>query len=625
MSKKIVVKAGKAELVLEKSEKLVGIKSKQPEELREKGVERQVLRHLGGFKVVEVAANNAAEADTRLDELRQQREVEVGTHVYHTEGNRRPIVPTGEIYITFEPSMSQEEIDIVLDEFKLECVEVRDGNICIARTTKDSKNPLKVAHALQATSMVRRAEPDLDTLLDEYFDKPQDDLFSHMWHLDNSGRVVDANWPLKAGADAKVVDAWQRLGDYGSSSVRLAVIDNGFDMSHPDYKDKVVAPFDLWSNSDKIIQNDPSFTHGTPCASIAIAAANGNGIVGAAPNAQFMPVSGTSFSLRATEQMFNYCIDHSADVISCSWGTTDARFALSPLKERAIARAASKGRGGKGAVICFAVGNEDLDYVNFYAAHPDVIAVAACTSKDQHASYSNRGPEVTVCAPSNGDWPVIAARAAWDEGVPWETGDYRYWRDGKPRGEANKYKHFGGTSSACPLVAGVCALILSANPDLTARQVKEVLTSTADKIGSPDEYDERGHSHKYGYGRVNADRAVAEAIRRREGKAPVKEVEDKVQTGRGIFRFSVARQPARGFGVQVGVYAEYGNVLIAVEQLQQRYDLPVVVSINELRSRTVYKIVLGAFDDISDARSLRNRVDNDGIDEAFVRKIADLE
>jgi len=122
-------------------------------------------------------------------------------------------------------------------------------------------------------------------------------------------------------------------------------------------------------------------------------------------------------------------IDNGADVISCSWGTTDSAFDLNPMKIAAISKAAREGRNGKGCVILFAVGNDDLDYVSYYAAHPDVIAVAATTSKDEHADYSNRGREVTICAPSNGDWPITAARASWDEGISWETGEYRWWRD----------------------------------------------------------------------------------------------------------------------------------------------------------------------------------------------------
>ena len=115
-------------------------------------------------------------------------------------------------------------------------------------------------------------------------------------------------------------------------------------------------------------------------------------------------------------------------------------------------------------------------------------------------------------APSNGDWPIIAARANWDEGTSVRgDGDFKYWADGKSRGD--KYKHFGGTTGSVSIVAGVCGLILSVNPYLTSKEVKEILILTADKIGDPSEYI-NGHSLKYGFGRVNALNAVKEAQKR---------------------------------------------------------------------------------------------------------------
>ena len=71
--------------------------------------------------------------------------------------------------------------------------------------------------------------------------------------------------------------------------------------------------------------------------------------------------------------------------------------------------------------------------------------------------------------------------------------------------------NFTGTSSACPLVAGVCSLVLSANPNLTATEVREIIKTTARKIGSESEYD-HGHSKQYGHGCVNAEAAVAFAL-----------------------------------------------------------------------------------------------------------------
>ncbi len=615
---KLTIKNGNGELTLKKSQSLVGLKTKEDKD--QEFVDKHIYKNLGGFEVVTLnqGENNL---DDALDEVRGKDEVELGTHVYFTEGSNRPLVPTGEIYITFEEGVDESEQKIVLEEYALELVERRDDNRIIAKVTANSPNPIKVANFLQAISLVKMAEPDLDTMLDEYaFTAPHDDLVDHQWHLENNGFVADVDYRLRKGADAKIVDAWRRLGNTGSNKVTIAVIDNGFDLTHPDLKGKVTKPFDLWNQSSSLLQGDSRFTHGTPCASVALAASNGQGMVGAAPQARFMPISGTSFSARSTEQMFDYCIDKGADIISCSWGTTDANFRLNRIKEEAIARAARKGRKGKGCVILYAVGNDDLDFVNFYAAHPDVIAVAASTSQDSYASYSNRGREVSICAPSNGDWPILAARAWWDEGLNWESGNYKYWRDGRSRGK--HYKHFGGTSSSTPLVAGICALILSANPDLTAKEVKDILQKTADKIGSPSEY-RNGHSVKYGYGRVNAGRAVAEALRRKETKAPPKEVENTVSNGQGLFLFDVQKQTPSGYGVQIGAFYEYGNVLIQVEKLRRKFGEKTVVSINELNGRTVYKVVVGAYSSKSQAQQLQKRMKDAG-QGGFLRNLKDL-
>lgn len=629
---KIKVKIGKRELKLAKSKKLVGLKRNpqfnEPDKNFQNSsfVKTSVYDSLGGFNVVSLDKAGKS-LDKKLDEVREYDAVEVGTHVYYADGSNRMLVPTGEIYITFQEGVSEEEQELVLDEYELEMVRRKSNEQIVAKVTFRSKNPLKVAAELEQFSLVRVVEPDMDAVVDEYdFVEPADDLLDHMWHLKNYGFVADANWRLKKDADSKVVDAWKRIGNLGSREVVIAVIDNGFDLSHPDLKSKVFKPWDLWSQSTQVQHGDPRFTHGTPCASVALAASNGVGMVGAAPNAKFMPVSGTSFSLRATEEMFEYCVKTGADIISCSWGSTDPTFSLSSVKEEVLADAATNGRDGKGCVILFAVGNDSKDYVNYYSAHPDVIAVAATTSKDEHASYSNRGREVTVCAPSNGDWPIIAARAWWDEGVHWETGAFKFWRDGKERGTAGMYKHFGGTSSATPLVAGICGLMLSVNPDLTSKQVREILIKTADKIGSPLEYDSSGHSLKYGYGRVNADKAVKEALRFKDeslGTTPPV-IEEPIKKGRGIFQFNVKRQAPEGFGVQIGAFAEYGNVLIQAEKLQKKYDLPIIVSINELEGRTVYKIVVGAFANKSDASNLLRKM-KDSNQNGFIRAIKDLE
>ncbi len=635
-NKKIVIQTGKGKLKLKKSKELVGLKFARKKARAEKkqAVEKKILDHLGGFQLVALH-EKGQNLDKALDKLRAENDVELGTHVYVAEGSTRPMVPTGVIYVFFEEGVSLEEQALVFDEYRLEVVERRSDTEVVVRVTPQSPNPIKVAAYMQKLSLVRRAEPDLDTLVDEYDEDiilPSDPLLADQWYFNNKGVVPSANYPVKRGADARIVKAWERLGNMGSPRVTIAVIDNGFDPNHPDLAAKIYKPYDLWTRSSRLTQGDPRFTHGTSCASIALAASNGRGIVGVAPNARFMPVSGTSFSLQATEEMFDYCIRNGADIISCSWGTTDPAYDLSPIKEAAIAKAARQGRNGKGCVILFAVGNDDLDYISYYAAHPDVIAVAACTSRDTIASYSNRGPEVWVCAPSNGDWPLIAARASWDQGTSLRgPGEFRYWIDGKNRG--NQYKHFGGTSGATPLVAGIVALMLSANPDLTAREVKEILKITADKIGPSWEYT-NGHSRKYGYGRVNAERAVAEALRRRSTQpqpeptptprptTPTPQPAPAASAGK-LYRLDVNRQAARGWGVQMGVFKEFKNVLIQAASWRKQFKQPLIIYITSMQGQPAFKLVLGQFDNIDEARALLSKVKAAG-QQGFLRKLSDF-
>ena len=607
MGKTHTVRIGGQRVELRKSEQLVGLQGETQPIAATPLTEASTLPRLGGFEVLPVEE----QADAQLDALRAHPQVARGTHVYHPVGSQKPVVATGRLILEFHPGTSPAEQQLVLDEYHLTVVDRRSPELLIAAVSARSPNPIKVAEQLGGIGLLRSVEPDLDTPLDEYaFRRPQDELFSQQWHLENGGIIPDVNYPIKRGADAKVVNAWRRLDGAGDGRVTIAVIDNGFDLSHPDLKDKVVKPYDFWNDSAKIEQGNADFTHGTPCASVALAADNGNGIVGAAPNARFMPLHGTSFSLEATEQLFDYCIANGADIISCSWGTVDSRFQLNSLKKAAIAKAARQGRNGKGCVILFAAGNENLDYLNYYAQHPDVIAVAASTSRDEHALYSNRGPQLAVCAPSNGDWPILAARAWWDKGTSLRgPGAFRFYADGFNRGD--RYKHFGGTSSATPLVAGICALMLSANPDLTAREVKQILMLTADKIGQGWEYN-RGRSLKYGAGRVNAERAVAEALRRakkttggnggrpQDEDRPDDRPKDKpgkptpvVSRTEGLFSFNVKPQPARGFGVQIGVFAQYGNVLREAAKLQAITGLNNTVAISNFQGRTVYKLIAG--------------------------------
>jgi subtilisin family serine protease len=143
--------------------------------------------------------------------------------------------------------------------------------------------------------------------------------------------------------------------------------------------------------------------------------------------------------------------------------------------------------------------------VSDFAAHPDGICITASNSLDKRSSYSFYGPTAHNCAPTNGD-----------DGVGITTATVELTPDGRTA-SLTYTSGFGGTSSAAPLCAGICALMLTANPNLTLADIKNILRQSADRIGSPGEYDAGGHSDYYGYGRVNALRAVQMAAAMRSG------------------------------------------------------------------------------------------------------------
>jgi hypothetical protein len=219
-----------------------------------------------------------------------------------------------------------------------------------------------------------------------------------------------------------------------------------------------------------------------------------------------MPVRTSGWlSDQSIVDLFQYAIDNHADVISCSWSAAALNFPLSAKINGIIHKAATQGRfNGKGCVILFAAGNGNspLDgekdgriYHQGFALHPDVIAVGASNSRDERSSYSNYGPELTLCASSNG-YPgrgIVTTDRSGTKG--YSSGDYT--------------SDFGGTSSSTPLAAGLAALILSINSDLTSAEVKRIMMETADKIDQENGQYVDGHSPWYGHGRINAHRAVA--------------------------------------------------------------------------------------------------------------------
>ena len=517
----IAIQRGGEEVVLTKSKDVIAVKrtqvhgtgpllavAKSPDRFASLRLDQERSpRGLELFRVDPAACNGA------MEELRKNSpDVAWCSHVYHSPGDLYGMmIPTDGIYVELDPGADDETINALLDLHGLELIPDAAGepNAFVMRLTSQStENPLKIANALRESSAVALAEPDLAVLGRLTIYRPTDDLFPDQWHLENLG-----GFGLTAGADVSAPQAWDI--SRGDPDITVAVIDDGFDIGHPDF----ASPGKIRSQRDFGQGDvDPSpvtarDNHGTACAGVAVADDNGSGVVGIAPECGLMPIrwSGTVSDDDIREQ-FDHARVNGADVISCSWGVNTGLYTLSTSMKRSINRAATQGRDGKGCVIVFAAGNDSHDIDDpprtraGFAIHPDVIAVAASNSRDRQSDYSNFGDQIWVCAPSSGAGGLGIVTTDRRGSSGYQSGDY------------TTVRRFGGTSSATPLVAGICALMLSVNPDLTAEEVKEILKDTAEKIDPQHgNYDQNGHSRIFGFGRVNAHRAVEEVVRRRRG------------------------------------------------------------------------------------------------------------
>ncbi|MDA2385400.1 S8 family serine peptidase [Bacillus cereus] len=420
------------------------------------------------------------------------------------------LVLTNDILVKFAPSMSVEERQRICEKLNCVLVENNDESASLIRVLDPHEDaPLDIANKLYEEKNVEYAEPNmLQAAKYASITPPQDSLFVNQWHLHNTGQGGG-----KVGADVNALKAWEIT--QGSPNISIVVIDSGVDRTHPD----LIANMNPgWDFDNEDLDASPDFSsdwnaHGTACAGVIAGSLDGKGIVGIAPKCKIMPIKAAGL-LTSTqwERAFKLAAQH-GDIISCSWS-----MAPTQTLEEAIRKAAKQ--GSKGIPIFFATGNDGIDSISFPASLKETIAVGASTNKDVRSGYSQFGEGIDFLAPSCPSIIKVGSsrRMVESEGTRMiETtdvqGEFGYnqsqdiTQDYCKAHDANT--GFGGTSSATPLAAGVGALILSVNPNLKAEQVREIMRKSAVKIDTANaNYDENGWSEKYGYGRIDAEKAV---------------------------------------------------------------------------------------------------------------------
>ena len=367
--------------------------------------------------------------------------------------------------------------------------------------TSETGGALFLAEALRAKRGVLSAEPQLAKQQQKRF-LPNDPMFANQWHLRNTGQNGGT-----AGTDVNVTNVWDA---YRGTGVMIGIVDDGLQITHPDLSANVNTQIDWDFNYN---DGDPSPNtsydyHGTACAGVAAGRGNNSlGVSGAAFEATLVGLR--LIALGTTDSQEAAAMTHSNEVIwvkSNSWGPYDDGQTLEgpgPVTLSALAQGATTGRSGKGTIYVWAGGNgrSASDNVNYdgYANSIYTIAIAALSDQGFQSDYSEPGACLVVTAPSgsSGRQGITTTDLVGSSG--YSSSDYT--------------SGFSGTSSAAPLAAGVIALILQANPNLSWRDLQEILIRSARKVSPADsDWAVNGagisFNHKFGAGLINAAGAV---------------------------------------------------------------------------------------------------------------------
>jgi hypothetical protein len=406
------------------------------------------------------------------------------------------------------------------------------------------ESTVELADALSADPKLDFATPNFYQDMRKFF-VPNDPLFPQQWHLNNTGASPAQLPDAIAGADVKAVAAWDVST---GSGVTIAVIDDGMEWTHEDLAANIfVNPGEIPGNSidddgngyvddvrgwssvtnSGVISVTNADEHATSVAGIAAGRGNnGIGVAGMAFNAKILPVQifngGTFVGDAGAATAVYYAAGRTANglgqwnaaqVINCSWGGGSP----SPVLTAAFTWASNTARGGLGVPTFISSGNGYASTVSYPAnlstTLPGVMAVGATNQQDRRSEYSNYGTALDFVTPSSDiDPPVTGGTTTTDRSgnLGYNVGNYT---------NNTAANGFGGTSSASPLAAGIGALLVSLNPNISAAQVKQSLRATADKVGGVT-YDANGFHVQYGYGRLNALRAVQTVVMAVAGTTP---------------------------------------------------------------------------------------------------------
>jgi len=281
------------------------------------------------------------------------------------------------------------------------------------------------------------------------------------------------------------------MQQYTGKGVKIAVIDVGLDVNHPEIRNNVVKAINSRDGSNNVAcTNSSTCFHGTAITGVIASNINGEGLRGIAPDANIVFIQLDLNGFLSSGEILaalNYAEAEQVDIINCSWGTGN----VSPVVQAKIDQMATTGRNGKGAIFVFASGNKGQTLTNDESMLASVIGVGSSDEENLRAIYSNFGAGLDIVAPGG---YALGITTIYESNNTTHPSVYM---------RAEDYDKFQGTSASAPIVAGSIALLLQANPNLTRTQVQNFLRQKADKIGNVPYVSER--NDYYGFGKLNLD------------------------------------------------------------------------------------------------------------------------
>ncbi|MDN5709323.1 MAG: S8 family serine peptidase [Planococcus sp. (in: firmicutes)] len=349
------------------------------------------------------------------------------------EGNQ-----TDRVIVTLEKGTSSQ----ALTGENIDALNINTANEVVTVEVPEGQSMDDYIEQLGSTAGVTKVEPDhlLKTTA-----VPNDPYYSFQYHHGLIGSEL----------------AWTKT--MGTTDVLVAVLDNGFDLDHPDLKGQIVSSY---ATATSMSEDD----HGTHVAGIIGAAHNNRTYgTGVAPGAGLLAIDVFEDELAYTSDVIEgiyYAADAGADIINMSLGN----YYWSEPYQAAIDYAHERG-----TMVIASSGNDFTDDTHYPSGYENVMAVGSTDRADRFSSFSNYGADQDISAPGTGIWSTIAG---------------------------GSFASMSGTSMASPVVAGIAALVKANEPDLSNEEIAQRLYDTSVDLGAA------GKDPYFGHGRIDAEVAL---------------------------------------------------------------------------------------------------------------------